>query len=92
MPESASGLVGQRNNALRVGQENLAFRGEFELPAVSFKEPSPDLLLNLPDLDAYGGLREIYDACGAREAAGVCDSDKCAQGGDVEKHEILVAA
>jgi len=81
----------QRNNASRVRQENLAFRREFELPAVSFKEPSPDLLLNLPDLNAHGGLREVYYTCGAREAAGVCDNDKCAQRGDVEKHEILVA-
>jgi hypothetical protein len=91
VPETVSGLVVQRENALRVGEENLAFCGKFEPPAVSFKEPSPDLLLKLPDLNAHCGLREIYEARGACEASGFRSGGERTQGGDVKKHAILVA-
>src|SRR5215470_12696935 len=75
--------------ARRAGE--LAFCGKFEPPAVSFKEPSPDLLLKLPDLNAHCGLREIYEARGACEASGLRGGGERTQGGDVKKHAILVA-
>jgi hypothetical protein len=89
--ETASDLVVQRENALRVGQENLAFGGKFEPPAVSFKEPSPGLLLKPFDLNAHSGLREIYEAGGARKASSFGGGNERTQGRNIETHEILVA-
>ncbi|KEH09445.1 hypothetical protein GY14_12720 [Delftia tsuruhatensis] len=77
------GLVHEREDALRIGQQALSFQRAFHMAPAAVQQRAAHLLLQPADLLADRGLGQVHALRRAREAAGFGHGAEAAQQGGV---------
>ncbi|GAC1419820.1 MAG: hypothetical protein NVSMB62_13000 [Acidobacteriaceae bacterium] len=82
--DGVAGLFGQRKQAVGVGEEVFAGRGELDAARETIEQRHSELLLQRLNLGGDAGLRIMQDTCGAGEAAFANDGGEGAELAKVE--------